>query len=94
MAAAALESVEAARAAGVEDRVRADIASVIGRPVLDRLLDGSHAHAVRRLDELRAATDYLEELGVPARVASAAAEWLEQLARADAHEAVRLERRE
>jgi uncharacterized protein DUF1932 len=74
--------------------VRADIASVIGRPALDRLLDGSRAHAVRRADEMRAATAYLEELGVSARVAAAAAEWLEELVHADAHEAVRLERRE
>jgi 3-hydroxyisobutyrate dehydrogenase-like beta-hydroxyacid dehydrogenase len=79
MAAAALESVEAARAAGVEERVRADIASVIGEPLLDRLLDGSYAHAARRVDEMRAAAAYLEELGVAPRVASAAADRLEQL---------------
>ena len=40
MAAAAIESLEAARAAGVEERVRADIAGVIGEPLLERLLTG------------------------------------------------------
>jgi 3-hydroxyisobutyrate dehydrogenase-like beta-hydroxyacid dehydrogenase len=79
MAAAAIESLEAARAAGVENRVRADLAAVIGEPLLERLLAGSRAHATRRVDEMRAASAYLEELGVPPRVATAAAEWLEQL---------------
>ena len=55
LAAAALESLEAARAAGAEERVRADIASVIGEPLLERLLTGSQAHAARRVDEMRAA---------------------------------------
>jgi len=79
MAAAAIESLEAARAAGVEDRVHAEIAAVIGEPLLERLLSGSRAHAARRVDEMRAAAAYVEELGVDPRVASAAAEWLEHL---------------
>ncbi len=79
IAAAAIESLEAARAAGAEERVRADLASVIGEPLLERLLSGSRAHAARRVDEMRAAAAYLEELGVDPRIASAAAEWLEQL---------------
>jgi 3-hydroxyisobutyrate dehydrogenase-like beta-hydroxyacid dehydrogenase len=79
MAAAAIESLEAASAAGVRDRVHADVAAVIGGPLLERLLSGSRAHAARRVDEMRAAAAYLEELGVDPRIASAAAEWLEQL---------------
>jgi 3-hydroxyisobutyrate dehydrogenase-like beta-hydroxyacid dehydrogenase len=79
LAAAAIESVEAARAAGAEEWVRADIASVIGEPLLERLLTGSRAHAARRVDEMRAAADYLEELGVRPRVAAAAADWLAEL---------------
>jgi 3-hydroxyisobutyrate dehydrogenase-like beta-hydroxyacid dehydrogenase len=79
VAAAAIESLEAARAAGVEERVRVDITGVIGEPLLERLLSGSLAHAARRVDEMRAAAAYLEELGVEPRVASAAAEWLQQL---------------
>jgi len=79
LAAAAIESVEAARAAGAEEWVRTDMASVIGEPLLERLLTGSRAHAARRVDEMRAAADYLEELGVTPRVASAASEWLAEL---------------
>jgi 3-hydroxyisobutyrate dehydrogenase-like beta-hydroxyacid dehydrogenase len=83
LAAAAIESVAAARAAGAEDWVRADIASVIGEPLLERLLDGSKVHAARRQDEMHAAADYLAELGVSPRIAVAAAEWLAQLEDAD-----------
>jgi 3-hydroxyisobutyrate dehydrogenase-like beta-hydroxyacid dehydrogenase len=91
MAAAAIESVEAARAAGVEERVRADIAAVIGGPLLERLLSGSRAHAARRVDEMRAAAAFVRELGVEPRIATAAAAWLADL---DADEPVRLERPE
>ena len=79
LAAAALESMEAAEAAGAADRVRADIAAVIGEPVLDRLLQGSRTHAARRSEEMRAAAAFVEELGGHPRIAAAAAEWLEQL---------------
>jgi 3-hydroxyisobutyrate dehydrogenase-like beta-hydroxyacid dehydrogenase len=79
IAAAAIESLEAAEAAGAEDRVRAEIASVLGEPLLERLLTGSRAHAARRVEEMHAAAAYLEELGVDPRIATAAAEWLEQL---------------
>ena len=82
VAAAAIESLEAARAAGAVSRVRADIASVIGEPLLDRFLSGSYAHAPRRVDEMRAAAAYLEELGVEPRIASATAELLAGLERA------------
>lgn len=79
MAAAAIESLEAAGAAGVEHHLHADLAAVIGEPLLERLLTGTRAHAARRADEMRAAAAYLGELGVEPRIASAAAEWLEQL---------------
>ena len=71
--------------------MRADIAGVIGEPLLERLLSGSRLHAARRVDEMRAAAAYLEELGVEPRVATAAAEWLAGL---DADQAVGLERPE
>lgn len=79
IAAAALESLAAARAVGAEERVRADVASVLGEPLLERLLTGSEAHAARRVEEMRAAAAYLEEVGVEPRVAMAAAGWLAQL---------------
>lgn len=79
VAVAAIEALEAARAAGAEDRVRGDIASVLGEPLLDRLLSGSRLHAARRVDEMQAAAAYARELGIEPRVATAAAEWLAQL---------------
>jgi 3-hydroxyisobutyrate dehydrogenase-like beta-hydroxyacid dehydrogenase len=79
MAAAAIESLAAAEAAGVDERIRREIARVIGEPLLERLLTGSREHAARRVDEMRAAAVYVEEVGVPPRVSAAAAAWLEQL---------------
>jgi len=79
IAAAAIESLEAAEKAGVADRVRADIASILGEPLLERLLTGSRVHAVRRAEEMHAAAAHVRELGVPPRIATAAAAWLEQL---------------
>jgi hypothetical protein len=46
---------------------------------VDRLERGSVQHAVRRVDEMAAAATLLDELGVPARVARASQQWLEQL---------------
>jgi 3-hydroxyisobutyrate dehydrogenase-like beta-hydroxyacid dehydrogenase len=83
MAAAAIESLEAAKVAGVEDRLHADIAAVIGEPLLERLLTGSHQHAPRRVDEMQAAAAYLEELGVEPRIALAAAARLNHLGVSD-----------
>lgn len=79
IAVAAIESLAAAEAAGVEEWVYADIAAVLGESLLQRLIAGSKVHAARRVDEMRAATAYVEQLGVEPRVARAAAEWLVQL---------------
>jgi 3-hydroxyisobutyrate dehydrogenase-like beta-hydroxyacid dehydrogenase len=80
LAAAVLESVEAASRRGADDWLRGQIADVIGEPLLERLLSGSVTHAERRRDEMDAAAAYLDELGVEPRVAEAAAGRLRQLA--------------
>ena len=80
VAAAAVESVAAAEAAGHGDWLKEEIAAVIGRPLLDRLLEGSRAHAARRVDEMEAAAELLRELGVAPRIARASAELLAELA--------------
>jgi 3-hydroxyisobutyrate dehydrogenase-like beta-hydroxyacid dehydrogenase len=80
MAAAATESLRAGQAAGCEGWLRESIAGEIGAAMLDRLEQGSIAHAVRRADEMAAATELLKELGVPARIAAASRDWLEQQA--------------
>ena len=53
---------------------------MIGRPYLERALQGSRKHAARRVDEMEAARDLLVELGVEPRIASASAAQLAELA--------------
>jgi 3-hydroxyisobutyrate dehydrogenase-like beta-hydroxyacid dehydrogenase len=82
MAAAVTEALLAARAAGCEGWLRANIAAELASAsaaTLDRLEDGSVRHARRRADEMAAAADLLVELGVPPRVAAASEQWLRQL---------------
>lgn len=76
LAASAIESVRAADAAGQAEWLKQEIAAVIGRPLLDRLLVGSQAHALRRTDEMEAARNLLVELGVEPRIATASADLL------------------
>ena len=79
LAAAAVEGLEAATAAGEADWLYGEIAEVVGAPLLDRLLEGSRVHAVRRVEEMEAACELLRELGVQPRVAAAAVGVLQQL---------------
>ena len=84
MAIAALESIEAARAAGCEEWLRGHLAATIedaDAAMLERLVAGSRPHAPRRAEEMAAATEMLGALGTPARIAPAAAEWYEELAK-------------
>jgi 3-hydroxyisobutyrate dehydrogenase-like beta-hydroxyacid dehydrogenase len=80
LAASAVESMRAAEAAGCGDWLADEIAEVIGRPLLDRLLEGSERHAARRVDETEAASELLVELGVEPRIATASAALLSDLA--------------
>jgi 3-hydroxyisobutyrate dehydrogenase-like beta-hydroxyacid dehydrogenase len=79
LAAAAVESHTAAVAAGHEEWVDEQIAGVIGRPLLERLLEGSATHAARRVEEMEAAKALLLELGVEPRIADASARLLADL---------------
>jgi len=79
LAASAVESMRAAEAAGCAGWLADEIANVIGRPLLDRLLTGSEQHAARRVDEMEAAAELLRELGVEPRVADASAGLLGEL---------------
>ncbi|GGN71250.1 hypothetical protein GCM10010112_38450 [Actinoplanes lobatus] len=83
MAAAVTEALTAARAAGLEEWLRGNIREELIRSdagTLDRLIDGSVKHAVRRREEMAAATELLEDLGVPPRIAPAARDILADLA--------------
>jgi 3-hydroxyisobutyrate dehydrogenase-like beta-hydroxyacid dehydrogenase len=81
LAATCIESVRAARAAGCEDWMRAEIGEVLDAALLERLLTGSERHATRRIHEVRDARELLAELGVEARVLAAAEGWLAALER-------------
>ncbi len=83
MAAAAVEALHAARAAGCEDWLRDHICEELaaaGASTLARLEKGSYQHALRRSHEMAATAELLGELGVPPRIAHASQLWLEDLA--------------
>jgi 3-hydroxyisobutyrate dehydrogenase-like beta-hydroxyacid dehydrogenase len=83
LAAAAIEALAAARAAGCEPWLHGEIAATLDdadAALLTRLVEGSRVHARRRVDEMEAAADLLRSLGIEPRVAEAAAGWLRDLA--------------
>jgi 3-hydroxyisobutyrate dehydrogenase-like beta-hydroxyacid dehydrogenase len=80
LAAAVVESMQAAELAGHADWLAKEIAEMIGRPYLERALEGSRKHAARRVDEMEAARDLLVDLGVEPHIASASAAQLTELA--------------
>jgi 3-hydroxyisobutyrate dehydrogenase-like beta-hydroxyacid dehydrogenase len=82
LAAAVTEALRAARAAGCEEWLRANIAAELAGAsavTVDRLEQGSVTHARRRADEMAAAGELLAELGVPPRIAGASEHWLRDL---------------
>lgn len=83
MAAAVVEAMAGAEAAGcaewLAENIRAELAGFDAR-ALDRVVEGTRAHAVRRAEEMAAATEQLDELGVPSRVAAAARDQLREIA--------------
>ncbi len=80
LAASALESLRAAESAGHATWLEGEIAAIIGEPLLERFIEGSRRHAVRRVDEMEAARELLLELGVEPRIAAASAGVLAELA--------------
>jgi 3-hydroxyisobutyrate dehydrogenase-like beta-hydroxyacid dehydrogenase len=80
VAAATVESLEAAEAAGEVEWLRPQLEAVLGERLVDRLLDGSRRHAIRRVEEMEAAAELLRELGVEPSVTDAAADVLRRLA--------------
>jgi 3-hydroxyisobutyrate dehydrogenase-like beta-hydroxyacid dehydrogenase len=82
LAAAVVEALEAADAAGCEPWLRANIVAELtaaGEDTVERLVSGTHRHAVRRADEMAAATDMLGELNVPPLIAAASRDLLRRL---------------
>lgn len=82
LAAAVVEALAAARAAGCEEWLRRNIGAELeaaSSATVERLEKGSVRHAVRREHEMSAAAAMLSELGVPPRIAQASRDWLRQL---------------
>lgn len=82
LAAAVVEALEAGRAAGCEDWLRDNITEELtraGESTVERLVTGTHQHAVRRADEMSAATDMLTELGVEPTMTAATRDFLNRL---------------
>jgi 3-hydroxyisobutyrate dehydrogenase-like beta-hydroxyacid dehydrogenase len=83
LAAAVIESMEAASRAGCAEWMRSEITNQLleaDESLLDRLIQGSRKHALRRTEEMKAATDLLYDLHVEPRVSLAALAWLQELA--------------
>lgn len=83
MAAAVVEALEAARAAGCEEWLRDNIGNELaeaGLDTVDRLVTGTNLHARRRADEMAAATQMLEHLGVEPVMARASRDLLRGIA--------------
>jgi 3-hydroxyisobutyrate dehydrogenase-like beta-hydroxyacid dehydrogenase len=83
MAAAAIEALAAARAAGCEEWLHGELVATLSgadEALLARWLEGSRLHAVRRVEEMEASAAMLDELGTPTRITTAARDWLAQLA--------------
>jgi 3-hydroxyisobutyrate dehydrogenase-like beta-hydroxyacid dehydrogenase len=82
LAAAVVEALAGAEAAGVADWLRGNISAELAgfdERTIDRLVSGTHTHARRRADEMTAAAEQLAELGVEPRVAAAARDLLVDL---------------
>jgi 3-hydroxyisobutyrate dehydrogenase-like beta-hydroxyacid dehydrogenase len=82
LAAAVVEALAAGRAAGCEEWLRENIADELtraGAGTVERLVDGSHRHAVRRTAEMQAAADMLTSLGVPPLISLASRDLLRRI---------------
>jgi 3-hydroxyisobutyrate dehydrogenase-like beta-hydroxyacid dehydrogenase len=84
LAAAIGESLAAAEQLGFEEWLYADLERTLedaDGALLRRLIEGSRMHAKRRVEEMSAAAEMLQEAGVEPRIASASEAWLRSLAR-------------
>ena len=82
MSGAICEALEAARAVGVEEWLRADIIrsfEAADAALLDRIVAGTYKHATRRAHEMQDAAALLDELGVPSTIAAATAVALKRI---------------
>lgn len=74
VAAVICEAMEAGKAFGLENYIREQISSVIGGndALIDRFVEGSHSHAERRIHEMEAVVQMLEEKDLQPLMSAAA----------------------
>src|SRR5207253_1093936 len=85
VAAAAIESLDAAEAIGNREWAERQLAEVIGPRLLERFVEGSRLHAARRVEEMDAACDLLRTLGIEPHVAAASRALLVKIAEQPRH---------
>jgi 3-hydroxyisobutyrate dehydrogenase-like beta-hydroxyacid dehydrogenase len=86
LAAAVGEALAAGERLECEDWLHTEIESALtgaDARLLHRLIEGSRRHARRRVEEMGAAVEMLDELGVEPRVAAASEAWLRSLGRSE-----------
>jgi len=71
IAAVVMECLDAARALGLEEYARGQLATLVDADAIDRFEEGSRKHAFRRVQEMEAVVEMLESIGVPARTSAA-----------------------
>ena len=84
LAALVFEAASAAEMAGARSWMLAQMAGELGpdgAALIDRLVEGTKAHAPRREHEMRDARDYLESLSAPRWMTEGTIEWLHALAK-------------
>jgi hypothetical protein len=81
VAAVICEAMEAGRKYDLESYIREQISSVIGGNdgLIDRFVEGSKTHALRRMHEMEAVVEMLENQGIDPIVSKAARQNLEKL---------------
>jgi 3-hydroxyisobutyrate dehydrogenase-like beta-hydroxyacid dehydrogenase len=81
VAAVICEAIEAGKAFGLEKYIREQIHSVIGGndALIDRFVEGSYTHAERRIHEMEAVVQMLEEKNLQPLMSAAAADNLKKI---------------
>jgi 3-hydroxyisobutyrate dehydrogenase-like beta-hydroxyacid dehydrogenase len=85
VAAVICEAVEAGDAFGMPDYIRQQISSIIGGndDLIDRFVEGSKIHALRRMHEMEAVIEMLEEKGLDPMVTRGTINNLEKMLKSD-----------
>ena len=83
IAAVVCEAMEAGEAFGMENYIRGQISSLIGGndDLIDRFVEGSKIHAVRRMHEMEAVMEMLENQGIEPIITKGTRNNLEKLSR-------------